>query len=97
MAPNTEYKSVSKLEENCLGEKSGSTNSEVSDDGETILNMILNNPKDYLGEKPGATRENAMFTLDSKVVPLESAKADDTGPDIYIYKGTNTKCCICRT
>ena len=30
-----------------------------------------------------------MFTLDSKVVSLESAKADDNGP--YIYKGTNTK------
>ena len=55
---------------------------EVSDDGEMILNILLNNPKDYLGEKPSAMRENVVFTLDSKAVPLESAKAEDNGPYI---------------
>ena len=59
-------------------------------DGETILNILLNNPEDFLlNTKPSAVRIDKVFTLNSEVISIESFKADDNGP--YVYKGTTAK------
>lgn len=59
-------------------------------DHKTILNVLLQNPEDFeLKEKPSAIRENKMFTLDMRKIPISSAKADDNG--VYVPKGTVKK------
>ena len=55
----------------------------------TILNILLDNPEELdLKHKPSAIREDKIFTLDQRVIPIASAEADDNGA--YISKG-NTK------
>ena len=52
----------------------------------TILNILLDNPEDLdLKHKPSAIREDKIFTLDQRVIPIASAEADDNGA--YISKG----------
>ena len=49
-------------------------------DHETILNVLLQNPNELnLKEKPSAIRENKLFTLDMREIPISSAEADDNG------------------
>lgn len=56
-------------------------------DHETILNILLQNHKELnLKEKPSAIRENKLFTLDMREIPISSAEADDNGA--YISKGS---------
>ena len=52
----------------------------------TILNILLDNPEELdLKHKPSAIREDKIFTLDQRVIPIASAEADDNGA--YISKG----------
>lgn len=52
----------------------------------TILSILLENPEDLdLKHKPSAIREDKLFTLDSRQIPIASAEADDNGA--YISKG----------
>lgn len=52
----------------------------------TILNIPLDNPEELdLKHKPAAIREDKIFTLDQRVIPIASAEADDNGA--YISKG----------
>lgn len=51
----------------------------------TILNIVLDNPEELdLNHKPSAIREDKIFTLDQRVIPIASAEADDNGA--YISK-----------
>ena len=60
---------------------------EEPQDHETILNILLQNPEELnLKEKPSGIRENKMFTLDMREIPISSAEADDNGA--YISKGS---------
>lgn len=44
----------------------------------TILNILLDNPEELdLKHKPSAIREDKIFTLDQRVIPIASAEADD--------------------
>jgi len=53
----------------------------------TILNILLQNPEELdLKHKPSAIRENKIFTLDKREIPISSAEADDNGA--YISKGS---------
>ena len=55
-------------------------------DHETILNTLLQNPIELnLKEKPSAIRENKLFTLDMREIPISSVEAEDNGA--YISKG----------
>ena len=59
-------------------------------DHQSILNILLQNPEDFnLKQKPSGIRENKMFTLDMREIPISSAKADDNGS--YISKSTVAK------
>ena len=59
-------------------------------DHQTLLNILLQNPEELnLKRKPSAIRENKLFTLDMREIPIESAKADDNGS--YISRGSVTK------
>lgn len=52
----------------------------------TILNILLDNPEELdLKHKPSAIREDKIFTLDQRVIPIASTEADDNGA--YISKG----------
>ena len=59
----------------------------------TILNILLQNPEEFqLKQKPSAIREireNKIFTLDMREIPVSSAEADDNGA--YISKGSATR------
>ena len=56
----------------------------------TILNILLEHPEELnLKHKPSAIRENQMFTLDAREIPIDSAKADDNGA--YNNNGSVTK------
>ena len=60
---------------------------EEPQDHETILNILLQNPEELnLKEKPSGIRENKMFTLDMREIPISSAEADDNGA--YLSKGS---------
>ena len=60
---------------------------EEPQDHETILNILLQNPEELnLKEKPSGIRENKMFTLDMREIPISSAEADDNSA--YISKGS---------
>jgi len=53
----------------------------------TILNILLQNPEELdLKHKPSAIRENKIFTLDKREIPISSAEADDNGA--FISKGS---------
>jgi hypothetical protein len=70
----------------------GSENIDNVDEADhvTILNILLQNPEELnLKEKPSAIRQNKMFTLDSREIPIASAKADDNGA--YNNNGSATK------
>jgi len=55
-------------------------------DHSTILNILLENPEELdLKHKPSAIREDKLFTLDRRVVPIASTEADDNGA--YLSKG----------
>ena len=59
-------------------------------DHQTILNILLQNPEEMnLKIKPAGKRENKVFTLDMREIPIKSAQADDNGA--YISKGTVKK------
>ena len=59
-------------------------------DHQSLINILLQNPEDFnLKQKPSGIRENKMFTLDMREIPISSAKADDNGA--YISKGSVTK------
>ena len=52
----------------------------------TILNILLDNPEELdLKHKPSAIREDKIFTLDQRVIPIASAEADDNRT--HISKG----------
>ncbi|PFX17680.1 hypothetical protein AWC38_SpisGene17985 [Stylophora pistillata] len=52
----------------------------------TILNILLESPEELiLKHKPSAIREDKIFTLDMREIPISSAEADDNGA--YISKG----------
>lgn len=52
----------------------------------TTLNILLENPEELdLKHKPSAIREDKIFTLDHRVIPIASAEADDNGA--YLSKG----------
>lgn len=52
----------------------------------TILNILLDNPEELdLKHKPSAIREDKIFTLDQRVIPIASAEENDNGA--YISKG----------
>ena len=56
-------------------------------DHETIFNVLLQNPNELtLKGKPSAIRENKLFTLNMREIPISSAEADDNGA--YISKGS---------
>ena len=56
----------------------------------TILNILLQNPEEFqLKQKPSAIRENKIFTLDMRKIPVSSAEADDNGA--YNSKGSATR------
>ena len=59
----------------------------VGGNHQSLINILPQNPEDFnLKQKPSGIRENKMFTLDMREIPLSSAKADDNGA--YISKGT---------
>lgn len=61
------------------------TENGVEGDHQSWIN-ILQNPADFnIKQKPSGIRENKMFTLDMREIPISSAKADDNGA--YISKG----------
>ena len=60
------------------------TENGVEGDHQSWIN-ILQNPEDFnVKQKPSGIRENKMFTLDMREIPISSAKADDNGA--YISK-----------
>ena len=62
------------------------TENSVEGDHQSLINILLQNPEDFnLKQKPSGIRENKMFTLDMREIPISSAKADDNGA--YISKG----------
>lgn len=66
------------------------TENSMEGDHQSIINILLQNPEDFnLKQKPSGIRENKMFTLDMREIPISSAKADDNGA--YISKGSVTK------
>ena len=68
----------------------GNSTTDASYDGETLLSILLKEPEQMrMTEKSSAIRTDKVFTLDAKVITVESMKADDNGP--YVYKGTSTK------
>lgn len=72
------------------------TENSVDVDHQSLINILLQNPEDFnLKQKPSGIRENKMFTLDMREIPMSSAKTDDNGA--YIYKGSVTMCnnCMC--
>lgn len=51
----------------------------------TILNILLDNPEELdLKHKPSTIREDKIFTLGQRMIPIASAEADDNGA--YIPK-----------
>ena len=68
---------------------SENTENSVEGDHQSWIN-ILQNPQDFnVKQKPSGIRENKMFTLDMREIPISSAKADYNGA--YISKGSVTK------
>ena len=70
----------------------GAENIDNIDDADqvTILNILLQNPEELsLKEKPSAIRANKMFSIESRKIPIASAKADDNGA--YNNNGSVTK------
>ena len=66
------------------------TENSVDVDHQSLINILLQNPEDFnLKQKPSGIRENRMFTLDKREIPMSSAKTDDNGA--YISKGSVTK------
>ena len=66
------------------------TENSVDVDHQSLINILLQNPRDFnLKQKPSGLRENKMFTLDKREIPMSSAKTDDNGA--YISKGSVTK------
>ena len=58
---------------------------DACNDGESVLNILLNKPKEHsLPKKTSAIRTGKIFTLNSKIISIGSMKADDNGPYIYI-------------
>lgn len=56
------------------------------DKAEVILQVLLNKPNEFeLKEKPTAIRTDFVCTFNSKVVPIEAARADGNGA--YVHKG----------
>ena len=59
-------------------------------DAASLLNIILCNPREFHSVcKPVGTRENFLFTLHKKEIPIASCRADDNGA--YIRKGPAKK------
>lgn len=80
---------VSNLSSTAEVRKEGKPVSSGKDDADhlTILNILLQNPEELLlKHKPSAIRENKIFTLDMREIPISSAEADDNGA--YISKGS---------
>lgn len=66
------------------------TENSAEGDHQSLINILLQNPEDFnLKQKPSGIRENKMFTLDMREIPISSAKADDNGA--YISKCSVTK------
>ena len=66
------------------------TENSVDVDHQSLINILLQNPRDFnLKQKPSGIRENKMFTLDKREIPMSSAKTDNNGA--YISKGSITK------
>ena len=66
------------------------TENSAEGDHQSLINILPQNPEDFnLKQKPSGIRENKMFTLDRREIPISSAKADDNGA--YISKGSVTK------
>ena len=56
------------------------TENSVEGDHQSLINILLQHPEDFnLKQKPSGIRENKMFTLDMREIPISSAKADDNG------------------
>ena len=51
------------------------TENSVDVDHQSLINILLQNPEDFnLKQKPSGIRENKMFTLDMREIPMSSAK-----------------------
>ena len=57
----------------------------------SILSILLHNPEEMdLKRKPSAIRENKLFSLDMREIPISSAEADDNGA--YVSHGSVQQC-----
>lgn len=66
--------------------KNDDRNVEQMDKAEVVINILLNNPSDFeLKHKPSGIRKNFVCTLNSELVSIENARADDNGA--YLHKG----------